>query len=157
MPKTDPTPTTSRRRLLSGSVALSLGASVATLASCIPTPVLAATIDPDAELIRLCAEFCRLQVIVDRLDERFFALPDCQEAQATDEQVEALTIQQEKLSDQVRGMPARTQAGWIAKARVTHALFLRHHEEEIEGDFMDEETAFAWSLIGDLVAVGGQA
>jgi len=58
MPRTDNTPTTSRRRLLSGSVALSLGASVAALASCIPTPAPAAEphAGADAELIALCAQ-----------------------------------------------------------------------------------------------------
>lgn len=56
MSKPNPTPATSRRRVLSGSIAAALGAAVA-------APAVAAAAGPnsDAKLIRLCGEFVSLE------------------------------------------------------------------------------------------------
>jgi len=71
MPKATNTPTTSRRRVLPGSVALPLGAGIA---GCIPTPALAAVrssgtdckLPPDAHCDRVCWSLCTSVLAVGR-------------------------------------------------------------------------------------------
>lgn len=152
MPKTDPQ-TNTRRSLLASIPVAAFGAAIAA-----PAVAAVAQSSSDAELIDLAAEFARLQALVEPVAKEFFATPsgDPRLTFLAAQEV-GLVSQQDYLADQMRDIPARTQAGWIAKATVARALFLRHHKEEIEGDYMDEETAFAWSLISDLVAAGGQA
>ena len=62
--------------------------------------------------------------------------------------------QRDALVDRMAATPARTPAGWVAKATVARELYLRHHgdEADIEVGCLGETERFAWSLINDILA-----
>ncbi len=112
MPKATTTPTTSRRSALRGFGLATIAAGLA-----VPVPSQAASPpDADAELIRLCAEFDRLQHIWWSLHEEGGPL----EIEDDDERAIALLplqAQQDEIAPLIWTTPARTMDGVRAKVR----------------------------------------
>jgi hypothetical protein len=90
--------------------------------------------DPDAEVIALCAEFHRQHEVA-------MALPDHDE----DGLGAALDVRRD-ISDQILGIPAKTQSGQKAKALVALVLI----EENQALDHMDGDMSFAYEALRDV-------
>jgi hypothetical protein len=98
------------------------------------TPALAGAAKPDAEVIALCAEFHRQHEVA-------MALPDHDE-----DGLDAALGVRHDISDQILGIPAKTQAGQKAKALVALVLI----EENQPLDRMDGDMSFAYEALRDV-------
>jgi hypothetical protein len=127
MPKATITPNTSRRSALRGIGLTAIAAGLA-------VPALADTKsdDADAELIRLCATFDRLeQARLDLLDQ----IKDDDEREIA---MAPFHAQQEKIVPLIWATPARTMDGVRAKVRSWVLWAPELLEEDDEGDWMDK-------------------
>jgi hypothetical protein len=109
----------------------------------------------DAELTRLAAEFQTLEVLREVASKAFFDLPNRDPGlDAAGQREIELVNQQDAIADRMKEVPARTLVGCVAKAAVSRLLFLRYHDEEIAEGCMDDDDAFAWSLLNDMHQIG---
>lgn len=155
MPQTNDTPTTApgrRRALLAGAGALVIGATAPAAASAttVDAELLAlvagaspGTANPDAELIRLCAEHPALLDAYNR-DGGYV---DCE--------VDPLWHAYSRSRDAIGAAQPRTLAGMLAKARAAKA------EAALPGGREQPECTpaerWAWDLVNDLLRLHGEA
>jgi hypothetical protein len=126
MPKATHTPTTPTRRAVFRGLGLaSIAAGLAARSALAAPAAPAAAPDADAELIRLCGEFDRLE----HLDAHFegHAIPWVGDAWDDREAaIQPLRDARDQLATAISGIPARTHAGLVAKLR----SFVAYDKEE---------------------------
>jgi hypothetical protein len=144
-----------RRRLLATAAAAAAAVGTATQAASLPTgaePVAAAALNPDAALLRHCAEHDRLAAECWALEEPWTAI-DGGAPPAIDRQARALGDAAMRLRQRIVGIPAHTGPGLAAKARIV----LRYSNADAHGELdPDSDDAMAWSLSQDLVRLFGE-
>lgn len=137
MPKADRTPTTSRRATLTVLLA-------GTAAAVVAVPAAAASDDADAELIRLVAEFQRMEDRYCELDLRF----GLDEPEPVAIETHSIVRQQHALAEEIAELRATTMEGLKAKASV----LLAYSGYLINGDlcWSNHNELMGWSIARDL-------
>jgi len=133
---------TSRRSLFAGVPAVLLAGAVA-------APALAATAYPDAELIRLCAEFDALEIQHEAFFEGSTRIDDDEER---DVALEPIETAQEALLDRICHLPICTLDGARALA-ATYVLYIAKQADQLPTQYWDQR--FERAIVRGLV--GGQA
>lgn len=138
----------SRRALLQGSVVTALGAGIAAA----PAVAAVSGSNPDAELIRMCAEHDALEHRVRALD--YTALPDSEEEAGFEAASDALSAQQGPILERICELRGTTLEGLRARAR-TWALWMGEQTRDVPGDYPERRMirALIRDLLGEDAAV----
>jgi hypothetical protein len=149
MPKADPTPTTSRRALFAAVPAAALGAAVT---SCIARPVMAAAVNPDADLIALCEEYVALDREFCRLGELTFDMrSNDPEFRRIEARTQALVSRLHELENILTDRAPQTVEGLRAQARA--ALHCLACDASGDAEVLDYTGVIAWPVITALLAM----
>ncbi len=116
---------------------------------------------PDAELIAMGQRAAQLAAEYAPLIVRWWAIekggPDFRKQLAeVTAGMEPLSDEMYDLAERAADIPTTTLPGMIAKARIAHHHFWRDHDTE-DGLNLNPEEEVTWSLLNDLVALGGAA
>jgi hypothetical protein len=141
-PAATPSPSPSRRIMLTGaSAALLAGTTAITAAHGAPAAP-AGGDGADAELLALCAAFHAKNATV-------IALSDAANTNDEFDRMAAAQVERYGIEAKILARPTATIAGHTAKAAVAVALF-----EESQGECPDADVAFAWAVLRDIVGRG---
>ncbi len=146
-------PSASRRKFLGATTALPI---MTLLGGAVP-PDRA----PDAELIAMGQRAAQLATQYAPLIARWWAIDkDGSDrgrlANEVGTQMEPLSDELYDLAERAADSSATTLPGMIAKARIAHHHFWRDHDTE-DGLNLNPEEEVTWSLLNDLIALGGAA
>lgn len=135
-----------RRATLAGLAGFTIGgAAIVAPATASPSMAIAAE-NPDADLVRLCSEFDAIQQAIDDLYRGPGRIDDDGERGAA---IEPLSEAQGDLLDALCDMRARTQAGFIARART----LAKYNPDLVRGAGADcSETRQMAALLRDMTA-----
>ena len=145
MPEATQTPTTSRRGLLSGSILAGLGALAA-------IPALATTTSPDAELIRLCAEYTATDraLLQNGFEMDNFTL-NTPEEKAHTARGHAYVDRMHELEELIEDIVPQTHEGLLAKAETARRSLISNGDDDEEGSLFNYEAALAYSVLEHLL------
>ncbi len=131
----------------------SLASSAAALATAAAVlPALAATTNPDAELIRLCAEYTAADraLIQNGFEMDNYTLNSPEEKAHSARGHEAVDRMHE-LEELIEEIVPQTREGLLAKAEAARRSLISNGDDDEEGELFNYEAALAYSVLESLL------